>query len=255
MRASVFALICCLLLSLITLVLVGVDILIESKPRWLATLDNGASASRQLSAAAAEQRAFILQQERLWNDPKTQKSIGSLLRAGDDLARLVDRGQSIFRRIDTDILPGATKVLETTDETLKAATGTLNTTNKTILDLGDRAGKTIDEAQSTIKAGGDLLRAVELRQALGNINRATAELPGLAQSIKVAADKFGVMEQQIIDRLPSLLDEIVKGARSGAGILQIIETKFSELSAKPSRFQRVLGAALTVLRLYFSFGR
>lgn len=199
---------------LLVLVFVLIEIwalIIEARPRVIATLDHAQNAAIHSEAAAQKVSASMgavqrsaEAQARLFEDPEVQRSFGLLGRQGDDVARVLDGIQALQRHLKTQSLPKFDQLLDRSDGLLETAIGTVGESKELVSDLRKMIGSP-EVRNVLISTNGTLVEAQELltetRITLQEFNQ---ELPGLMRALQSA----GVGTGKLTDEGAQLLNRI-----------------------------------------------
>lgn len=200
----------------------------EAKPKVNNTLDSIESSSKAVERVSNAQADMLL-------DKKTATKIGVLVRKADNLARAIDHIESITAKVDKDTLPATNKAINSTTLVLYSANNLLNTTNKQIDGLGDKA-------QEDLEALRQVLADENLKRLLGNLADTSA-------SVKQTAEHIEATSQELRQALPELIAELKSISKhtddSTGEIATFLATLNKPQTKKQKLFRYLIQAAIT----------
>lgn len=238
----------------IALVVVLVYVIVDVHGLVIGLLLKLNTSATEMQALMQEQRVFLKQQQTLWNNPKTQESIGLILRQGNEFAKFMDHSQGAAKEtklLITDLrgtikeTDGLIKEIKNTslpniNDFIKEASSTL-----TIIKSGSK--ETLEASTATIKQMEELLKNQNVLDALANIAATTGNINKTSALIALSAE-------DIHEGLPVLikaLQDVAANAAATAMEIKTFATQFNKPTPAYIKILRyvvaVLGPALPVL--------
>jgi methyl-accepting chemotaxis protein len=205
------------------------------------------SSANQTQLLISEQRAFLKQQQDLWNNPKTQESIGLLLRQGNEFAKFMDSSQGAARegKILIKDLQGTAKevnslVKDLREKTLVDISSLISEATKTLEVLASKSGKTLDGSTEAIKALKELLQNKNVLDALANVKSITGNIDKTSASVALSAE-------DLQEGLPALVKTFQEIARNISETTQEIKTFSTQFNKPTPAYVKVLRYIVAVL--------
>lgn len=143
--------------------------------------------TQTVSRSAEALRQTAERQQAQFDDPRTQRSLGLLLRTGDDLNRTVKKINTTLDLLNRQTIPAFNQTLELT--------------NATIIQCSDGVTLVLSDADAAVR---------ELRAVLANpdLARSLAGLADTAESAAQVAKEVDATSAEIRHAIPELLAEI-----------------------------------------------
>lgn len=183
-------------------------------------------------AARAFKTVADLQAAQL-TDPKTQRSLGLLLRTGDDLSRTVMKVNSALDKTNQALATVNTETLPRVNQTLDGA-------NALILKCSDGVTLVLSDTDETIKQIRQLLQSPEIKQALQGFADTATHTSGIAQNVEFTSG-------DLRSALPALLEQIKTIQANVADSSQAVAQLLGRLNRPVSKKERVFQFLLRLL--------
>lgn len=187
------------------------------------------------------------QQQDLWNDPKTQESIGLFLRQGNEFAKFMDSSQGAAKEAKT-LIKGLQETTRETNALLATVRQTtivdlsslLTEATTTLKTLSEKSGATIEASTETINQLNTLLKRPEILETLANIQKITGNIDKTSATIALSA-------QDVKEGLPALIAALQGIANNIQGTTAEIKTFAGEVNKPVPSYVKILRYLVAVL--------
>lgn len=187
-------------------------------------------AAEQVNLAASEQRAFLKRQQDLFEDPKTQRSIGLALRTGDDLNLTVKKlnhtldvfNDKTLAQVNDQVLPNISQLVLSSDQMVR-------TTAMVIAGNGNALKVMTEETTLTI---------AQVRRLLSD-----PKLPDLIADSDTLLQEAHLTAAEVRKAIPDLLAELQKieeNVGRGTGETADFIASFNKPDSKKSKIAKFL---------------
>lgn len=206
---------------------------------------NGSATETQ--ALIKEQRAFLKQQQALWNNPKTQESIGLILRQGNEFAKFMDHSQGAAKEIklltkDLQLtVREANSLMKTVrDDTLAGINALIKEATANIKRLGDAGEGSLKASTATINQLENLLKNQNVLDVLANIASTTNNIDKTSALIAISAG-------DINEGLPAIIKTFQEISRNIASTTLEIKTFAGAFNKPTPAYVKILRYLVAVL--------
>lgn len=215
----------------IAIILVLTYSLINVHGMIISFLENLNNSAKQTQLLITEQRIFLKQQQDLWNNPKTQESIGLILRQGNEFAKLMDGLQGAAKETKPLIkeLQGTARevnslVKDVREKTLVDLSSLIQEATKTLELIASKSGNTLDASTEAINELKKLLQDKNVLETLANIKNITGNIDKTSASVALSAEDI----QQGLPALVKTFQEIAQNISATTGEIKTFSTQFNK---------------------------
>lgn len=189
------------------------------------------ASATETQALIQEQRAFLKQQQSLWNNPKTQESIGLILRQGNEFAKFMDHSQGAAKETKLLVADLRSTLKETSgliNEVKEITVPNINTLVKeatsTLATIKNGSKETLEASTATIKQLENLLKNQNVMDALANIASTTGNIDKASALIALSVEDV----QQGLPVLVAALQNIAQNAAATTNEIKLFAGQFNK---------------------------
>jgi hypothetical protein len=203
---------------------------IEAASNLKTASENLKGSSEDIKSITSDGKAVVSIIRKEQEDPQATRSRRLAFQTGDDISRLIKKGNHIADLLIDESLPKTNRVLDNTGDLLK-------TSEDTIAKLGEKGELVLDETKKAVKEFYELLKDPYIRILIAN----AAELLKTSNS---TLEKLGITIDDVNHYFPEFLQKFNgiagNGEKSTAEIAKFLQSLNKPVSKKEKVFRFIL---------------